>query len=121
MNKIGLAAIVLLLSGCTSTQRIAELGVISPEITAVEAHQLQKTTVTKGVSGSDSTGVFLFFPQGYPNLEYAVRRALDSAEADILVNAKAEYKSSWYLLGGENTITVKGDAVKLAPMFGGFE
>lgn len=105
------------LSACTSSHKVAEFGVISPEITNIEPQQLQKAQIIKGVKASDSTGVVFIFPSGYPNLEYAVRRALEKTEADILVNVEVNYESAWFIIGGRNTISITADAVKLAPMF----
>ena len=105
------------LSACTTSHKVAEFGIISPEITNIEPQQLQKAQIIKGVKASDSTGVVFIFPSGYPNLEFAVRRALEKTEADILVNVEVNYESSWLLIGGRNTISITADAVKLAPMF----
>ena len=113
----GLTFLALLSGACTSSYRLAELGVISPDITGIDPVQLQKAKIIQDVTGTDTSPVFFIFPQGYPNLEYAARRALQSSEADILVNVQAEYKSSWYLFGGQNSITVTADAVRLAPLF----
>lgn len=105
------------LSACASSQKVAELGIISTEITNIDPMQLQKAEVIKGIKASDSTGITFIFPNGYPSLEFAVRRALEKSEADILVNVEVTYDSVWFILGGQNTITVTADAVKLAPMF----
>lgn len=105
------------LSACTSSYRMADLGIISPEINAIEPEQLKAAEIIHDVKGQDSTSVFLIFPQGYPNLEYAIRRALENSQADILVNVKVDYISSWYLFRGENRIELTADAVRLAPLF----
>lgn len=108
---------LFLLSACTTSYKVAEFGIISPEITNIEPQQLQKAQIIKGVKASDSTGIAFIFPSGYPNLEFAVRRALEKVEADILVNVEVNYESTWLLIGGRNTISITADAVKLAPMF----
>lgn len=108
---------LFLLSACTTSYKVAEFGIISPEITNIEPQQLQKAQIIKGVKAADSTGIVFIFPSGYPNLEFAVRRALEKAEADILVNVEVNYESTWLLIGGRNTISITADAVKLAPMF----
>lgn len=108
----------LLLSAC-SQHRFAEFGIISPEITNLTTAQLEKAKIKTGVVGSDSRKVYFLFPDGYPSLENAVQNALIKHDADILVNAKAEYSGQWFFFFGSNTITVTGDAVSLAPMIEG--
>ena len=65
--------------------------------------------------------IFLFFTFGSPSLEEAVRSALNNSETDILVNLKADRRFSFGFPLGEDTISVKADGIKLAPMFGGFD
>ena len=119
MFKPLLVILPFLLGACSS--RFAELGVVSPDLNQVDIKQLEQAQYVKNISASSTRSTFLFFTLGSPSLEEAVRSALNNSESDILVNLKAERRFSFGFPLGEDTISVKADGIKLAPMFGGFD
>ena len=108
---------VLLLGSCT--HRVAEFGVLSPEVSEVTPQQLTNARLIRKVHSSDSRPIAFIIPLGQPSLETAVNRILVNNEADILVNVKVTAKTEWWFFYGTNTLEVSGDAVKLAPMIEG--
>lgn len=107
-----------LIGGC-SHQRIAEFGIISPEITNITTKQLEKAKITTNVSGTDTAKIYLIFPTGTPTIENAVQKALQQHDADILTEVKVTQIQKWYILYGYNSIEVRGNAIQLAPMIEG--
>lgn len=117
LKKIILTAL-LLINGC-SQQRIAEFGIISPEITDITIKQLEKARITTNVSATDTKKIYFIFSTGTPTIENAVQKVLLQHDADILTDAKITQIQKWYLIYGYNSIEVKGNAIQLAPMIEG--
>ena len=119
MFKPLLVILPFLLGACTS--RFAELGVVSPDLNQVDIKQLEQARYVNNISAASTRRTFLFFTLGSPSFEEAVRAALNNSETDILVNLKADRRFSFGFPLGEDTISVKADGIKLAPLFGGFD
>lgn len=62
--------------------------------------------------GKSSQLTFLFFPlQGMPNIKDAVDDALTKGDGDLMLNP-VFYRGGWWLIFGQNVLSVKGEAVK---------
>ena len=65
------------------------------------------------VQGSDTAFSFLgLFMFGRPDIDMAIKDALQSKSGDTLINVRCYETSRWFLLLGTNTVIVEGEAVK---------
>ncbi|MBU1078775.1 MAG: hypothetical protein KKH98_15870 [Spirochaetes bacterium] len=97
--------VIALFSSCTTTP----VGVTS----SITPLQNRKIITNLGpVQGKDSTFVLLgLWMFGRPEMDLAIRRALEKKGGDSLINVKSYETTSWYILFGFNTFIIEGDAV----------
>jgi len=91
--------------------RLADLTVVTTKNVNLDKVDLDSLPQTKNITGRDSKFIFLFIPFGTPQLKEAIDDALAKGNGDILVDAVV-YNKSWWFLIGEDSIEVKGTAVK---------
>ena len=108
-NKMILSAGALLLTACTGP--IQDFTVISTN-NIDPGKSIADGKLIKNVKGKDTAHIVIVFPTGTSHPQEAVRDALKSAAADMLVNAKM-YSYGWYVpyIYGQQKWIVEGDAV----------
>ena len=98
----------LLLSAC-STSPVCVTSSLTP---------LQGETVTENLgecNGSDTAFSILgIFMLGRPDINLAIQEALDSKKGDTMINVRCYETYGYFLFFSTSTVTVEGDAIKLA-------
>lgn len=111
MKRLPLLFALLLMAGCTSTH--SHIGVIVPEGTSITYSQLDRAIVRHNVTGTDSAGIFLFLPLGFPNFNTAIQNTLRNGDGNILTNINITDKTSWYILFGYQEIIINADVINI--------
>ncbi len=108
MSPVLFIMIFMLMTGC-STVPIC----ISPSNTP-----LYDKTVSQNLgktSGEDSAYSLLgLYMIGRPDIEAAMKEAIDRKQGDALINVRCYEKSSYFLFFSVNTVIIEGEAVKYA-------
>lgn len=99
----------MLLSGCST--RLGDFSVISTRNVSLDRVDLDALPQTRGVTGKDTSFIFLLIPFGFPHLEDAIDDALDKGGGDIMIDGVLR-STIWWLLIGQSTLSVKGTVVK---------
>lgn len=112
MKKItiytAIAAVLFLLSGC-STSPICVTSSVTPMQGKVVAENLGKT------DGTDTAfSVLGLYMVGRPDLELAIKEAVEKKKGDTLVNVSCYETFGWFVLFSTTTVKVEGEAVKFA-------
>jgi hypothetical protein len=101
-----MAVVTIIITGC-STSPVCVTSSVTPMSGKTVAENLGKC------SGSDTAFSFLgLFMFGRPDLDIAIREALDDKKGDPLINVRCYETTRYFLLFGTNTVIVEGDAVK---------
>jgi len=112
MKKItlytSLIASVLVLNSC-STAPVCVTSSVTPMQGKVVAQNLGK------VYGTDTAVSILgLFMIGRPDLDIAIKSALQSKGGDTLINVSCYETWGWFLLFSTTTVKVEGEAIKFA-------
>ncbi|MCL2155168.1 MAG: hypothetical protein FWH53_05840 [Leptospirales bacterium] len=113
-NKIKLgifsATAAVLIFGSCSTTPISYTSSITPMEGKRVVENLGKT------EGKDSAysilGIYMI---GRPDLDLALRSAIEKKGGDTLINVSCYETYSWFILFSRTTVSVEGDAVKFIP------
>lgn len=101
-----MAALTIILAGC-STSPVCVTSSVTPMNEKKVAENLGKC------SGTDTAYSFLgLFMFGRPDLDLAIRDALNERKGDTLINVRCYETTRYFLLFGANTVVVEGEAVK---------
>ena len=110
MKHIRLTVLITVLAGfisACSTSPVCVTSSLTPMAGKTVAENLGK------VQGSDTAFSFLgLFMFGRPDIDMAIKDALQSKSGDTLINVRCYETSRWFLLLGTNTVIVEGEAVK---------
>ena len=107
--SICLMAPFLFLTGCS--YHIANMTMLSTRNVSLDRIDLDKLPRTRGVTGTDTKQIIFIFPIGSPHLATAVEDALDKGKGDLMVDVSVYTEYWWFILAGENSITVRGSVV----------
>ncbi len=99
---------MLFCSGCTT--RVADMSIISTRNTTLDKVDLDSRPQVRGITGKDSSFIFLFIPFGVPHLEDAIDDALDKGNGDVMVDAVI-HQQGWWFIVGQSSLKVKGTVV----------
>lgn len=102
---------LLVTTSCTS--QVYNMGLIIPEHTNFNLADIDHATVRRNISSEDSRGIILFIPLGYPNFETTIQQALKAGQGDIIINARVQSGTNWFVIGGKNYFKITGDVIKL--------
>lgn len=110
MNNIKMIVLLVtsaaLLTGC-STSPVCVTSSVTPMYGKTVSENLGK------IEGSDTAYSFLgLFMFGRPDLDLAIKEAVEQKKADTLINVRCYETSRYFLLFGTTTVTVEGEAVK---------
>jgi len=105
---IAIAAAVF--SSCSSTAPISYTSSITP----MEGKRIVE--YLGNTQGKDSAysilGIYMI---GRPDLDLALRSAIEKKSGDTLINVSCYETYSWYIFFSRTTVTVEGEAVRFVP------
>lgn len=107
----GLFALAALLtsSGCMS--RVGDMTMLSTRNVSLDRLDIDKLPQKTGITGRDSTFMFLFIPFGQPHLKNAVDDALNKGGGDLMTDVVVS-RGAWWFIVGQDIVEVKGTVVK---------
>ncbi len=100
--------VLAMIVGCTTSPIC-----VTSSVTPLQGKKIEN--LGKSV-GEDTAYSFLgLFMIGRPELDLAIKNAIEKKGGDTIINVKCYETSNYFLLFSKTTVTIEGDVVRLLP------